>query len=153
MATVVCDVPSLIDTCGTSFAYDPGFTPCTVISSEGAANITASKCSDICVDPYVMFSSIGTWTWCSNYSFEHPEITKVIALCMDQYCEQPDDTLGGCVSNTSYWASNDGSSLGYLQSYSPSCPVVTTLNSDLGGIGVSNCMLILSSLTCIHINS
>jgi hypothetical protein len=135
-----CNIPSLFSTCGELLGSDDTtFGPC--ILNTVNINTTVSTCYGLCTYPQLVFSSAFAWEVCS-YISNLPGQTaalEVITNCMSQYCDSPDPTLGGCFAKSSpAWQYAIASNFSYLKTDSPSCPVVTTINSDIGGIGVSD---------------
>lgn len=130
---------------------------------------TNKNCSEICTTPELLFSSSDIFTEClfigqtgSNISdsslsnlhaspdFNNTIISTVDAIdsCMQQYCKEPDEQLGGCPYhnitgaldaiyediNTVYW--ERGKLLPRFEA-TGACNVLSTVNADIGGPGVS----------------
>jgi hypothetical protein len=130
-----CNIYDIFSTsCSPSNISSFDITPCLI------SNTTVSTCFELCHYPQAIFSSELSWQYCANATYEDPTIIEVVSTCMSQYCDSPDPSLGGCLADSSSWKTE--TSLDYLEAFYPDCPVVVTINSDIGGIGVSDiCML------------
>jgi hypothetical protein len=115
-----------------------------------------TNCSQICTDPKLLLSYSETIDGCLNWgtshrndltnASSHAEVnqTHLIAIdllnnCMQAYCASEDSNLGGCpYTNISVPNDQGMSTMAPFETSSGACEVVRTVNSDLGGPGVSD---------------
>lgn len=124
--------------------------PCTLNKT------TFNNCTAACLDPQRAFYSVQTVLQCFfNYTAHTPQVVdhfqfpwepgldptcsvstgsalaSIYDACMQQYCSAPDPDLGGCPYNSSTGLCSAGNNFATCDS------VVQTVNSELGGSGVS----------------
>lgn len=125
-------------------------------NEDSDINTCYTNCSQICTDPKLLLSYWQPIQGCLDWdtlsrkdqidpsSIAEVNRTHLIAIdllnnCMQAYCDSGDSNIGGCPYNTiSIPDDQRMSTMEPFETSSGACKVVRTVNSDLGGPGVSD---------------
>jgi hypothetical protein len=126
MAINPCNATALFqDPClAPSLPFVDSFTPFVNATFQACSinNVTISSCGDLCLQPYLQFTSEGILSFCLRS--KQPAVYAAFNNCMDQFCSTNlKDSLGGCPPPK--------------PADFPDCTSLSTLNTDIGGVGVS----------------
>lgn len=144
---------SFISSNGTDIINPVYYTEIFNTSCELSGSVQTS-CEAACLDPRFLFLSDISILWCNNIAYiSEPcnlsyinQMIDIANSCLQQYCEFADPNLEGCpLTNFSYASSDDAcnqdSSIGPMESMLQSPQIcgnlLKSVNSDLGGVGVS----------------
>jgi hypothetical protein len=138
-----------------NYSADDCFYSCydtlTALTASCSFGGSSQTCLSACLNPRFFFSTLGTMLLCGDvYSatgasstinqtyFNAP--TDMMNSCMTQYCDAIDPSLVGCPFKN---VTHSDTLIHWLVGSRSCANIVTTVNSDPGGIGVS--LLIFTS--------